>query len=387
MTGEYRQCKRCVMDTTSKNISFDKDGNCNYCSNFLLTAKRTIFRDRDLRYASFNRDIEEIKKEGKGKKYDCIIGVSGGVDSSYMALIAKDYGLRPLLVHFDNGWNDELAVKNIDNIVKHTKFDLYTYVIDWEGFRDMQVAYFKSGVIDLDVPSDMFIFGALYNVASKHSIKTILSGSNIWTEAILPHDWIYRRKLDFKNMKSIYEKFGTGKLKKVPHLSVNRRTWYQFIGYKTIALFDRLDFNDKEVKQRLTTELEYKVYPCKHFENIFTRFYQGYYLRKKYSIDKRKAHLSNLIMVNQITREEALIELSKEPYELLRQIEDKEYVLKKWELTNEEFEKIMNQPRVEHKHYGEEDETPSWYLNLLHYLKMVYLYKFAYPLGIEKRPE
>lgn len=386
MKTEYIQCKRCVMDNTSKHFTIHANGYCNFCNDFNKLAERTIFTNRDARYASALADIEEIKSRGKNKKYDCIIGVSGGVDSSYIALLAMDYGLRPLLVHFDNGWNDELAVKNIDNLVKYTSYDLYTYVIDWDGFRDMQRAYFEARVIDLEVPTDMFITGALYDVATKYGIKSILSGNNIWTEAILPYDWRYRRKLDYKNMSSIYEKFGTGKLKKIPHVGIDRRSLLEMRGYKWITLFDRLDFNDKKVKERMVKEFGYRIYPCKHFESVFTRFYQGYYLRKKFNIDKRKAHLSNLIMTDQITRESAVKELLEEPYEIERQLEDKKYIEKKWELNSEEFDRIMNQPAVEHSFYGEENERPSWYIYMFRYLKLVYLYKFAYPLKIKARP-
>ena len=386
MSSEYKQCRRCVMDTTSINITFDKSGICNYCSDFLKQAERTIFRSTELRYASFISDIEQIKKKGKGKKYDCIVGVSGGVDSSYMVLLAKDYGLRPLLVHFDNGWDDELAVKNINNLVNYTGFDLYTYVIDWEGFKDMQKAYFKAGVIDLEVPTDMFIFGALYRIAKKNKIKTILSGNNLWTEAILPRDWIYPRKFDYTNMKNIYSKFGNGKLKNIPHLSTNRRLLNELMGYKIITVFEKLDFNQSNVKNRLINEIGYKVYPCKHFESIFTRFYQGYYLRKKFNVDKRKAHLSNLIMVKQITREEALNELSHEPYDLNKQREDLEYVAKKWDYSVDEFNKVMFEKSFPHSYYGEESQTKLSLTKFFKYLELVYLYKFAYPLGIKDKP-
>jgi len=385
MNKQYKQCKRCVMDTTSVNITFDNEGNCNYCSNFLKQAQRTIFRPSELRYSILKNEIEEIKRKGKRKKYDCIIGVSGGIDSSYMVLLAKDYGLKPLLVHFDNGWDDELAVKNINNLVNYSGFDLYTYVIDWEGFKDMQKAYFKAGVIDLEVPTDMFIFGALYEIAKKYKIKTILSGNNLWTEAILPRDWIYARKFDFLNMKNIYGKFGNGLLKKIPHLSVNRRMWNELLGYKVLTIFEKLDFNQQQVKERLVSEVGYRVYPCKHFESVFTRFYQGYYLRNKFNIDKRKAHLSNLIMVNQLRKEDALNELTKEPYDVNKQKEDLEYVAKKWEYSIEEFNKIMYEKPVSHSFYGEEDDAPSWYLKLLKYLDLVYLYKIAYPLGLIKK--
>jgi N-acetyl sugar amidotransferase len=372
------------MDTTTINIKFDDDGNCNYCTDFLKKAERTIFRDKDFRYSIFKKDIEDIKRKGKGKKYDCIIGVSGGVDSSYMVLLAKDYCLRPLLVHFDNGWDDELAVKNIDNLVQYSGFDFYTYVINWEGFKDMQKAYFKAGVIDLEVPTDMFIFGALFEISKKHGIKYMISGNNAWTESILPRDWIYDRKFDFTNMTNIYKKFGNGVLKNIPHLSLNRRLWNSLLGYKSITVFENLEFNQVAVKQRLINEVGYRVYPCKHFESIFTRFYQGYYLRKKFNIDKRKAHLSNLIMVNQLTRQKALEELQNEPYDIKNQLQDKEYVTKKWDYTLEEFDAIMNQPAVPHQFYGEEDENAAWYLRFIKYIELVYLYKIAYPFGISK---
>jgi N-acetyl sugar amidotransferase len=380
------QCKRCVMDTTSVNITFDNEGNCNYCSNFLKQAQRTIFRPSELRYNIFKNEIEEIKTKGKGKKYDCIIGVSGGIDSSYMVLLAKDYGLKPLLVHFDNGWDDELAVKNINNLVNYSGFDLYTYVIDWEGFKDMQKAYFKAGVIDLEVPTDMFISGTLIRIAKKNNVKTILSGANLWTEAILPRDWIYSKKNDFVNMSNIYKLFGDGILKKIPHYSINKRIWNEILGYKFLTVFEKLDFNQENVKKRLINELGYRVYPCKHFESIFTRFYQGYYLRKKFNIDKRKAHLSNLIMVNQLSREDALKEISEEPYDLNKQKEDLEYVTKKWGYSIDEFMNIMNKKPIEHSFYGEEDDSPNWYLKFIKYIELVYLYKFAYPLGIKAKP-
>lgn len=384
MSTEYKQCKRCVMDTTSINIKFDEEGNCNYCSNFLKKAERTIFRDKNFRYTIFKKDIEEIKRKGKEKKYDCIIGVSGGVDSSYMVLLAKDYGLRPLLVHFDNGWDDELAVKNIDNLVQYSGFDLYTYVINWEGFKDMQKAYFKAGVIDLELPTDMFISGALFEIAKKHKVKSLLSGANQWTESILPRDWIYDRKNDFTNMTNIYKKYGNSILKNIPHYNVNRRLWNEILGYKSITVFENLEFNQEAVKQRLINEVGYRVYPCKHFESIFTRFYQGYYLRKKFNIDKRKAHLSNLIMVKQLTREKALEELQNEPYDIKNQQQDKEYVTKKWDYSIEEFDAVMNQPAVPHQFYGEEDEKAAWYLRFIKYIELVYLYKIAYPLKFSK---
>lgn len=382
----YKQCTNCVMDTTSRLIKFDANGVCNFCKEYENIANKTVLRDRELRYKIFQDDVDAIKAAGKSNQYDCILGLSGGIDSSYMALIAKDYGLRPLVVHFDNGWNSELAVKNIENIVNILGFELYTYVINWEEFKDIQLAYFKASVVDIEVPTDQLIFAALYKIAKEKKIKYILSGSNVRTESIMPADWCYYGKLDATNFDNIHKKYGKLKLKNLPRLGANTKTFYEsFYGIQTVTFFDKLDFDYKHVRERLVNEVSYVPYQYKHYESVFTRFYQGYILPKKFNIDKRKAHLSSLICSNQITRNEALEELKNPTYPLEQQNADKEYILKKWEMSETEFEEIMKKPRVEHEVFGH-DKLTMW-SKILYRLNLIYLYKVAYPFGIKRRPK
>lgn len=380
----YQQCTNCVMDTTSRLITFDDRGVCNFCKEYDGIAKKTVLRDRDFRYKIFQEDIDNIKEEGKNKPYDCILGLSGGIDSSYMALVAKDYGLRPLVVHFDNGWNSELAVKNIENIVNKLGFELFTYVINWEEFKDIQIAYFKASVVDIEVPTDQLIFAALYRIAKEKKIKFILSGSNIRTESIMPSDWCFFGKLDATNFDNIHKRFGKMKLKNLPRLGANAKMLYENIfGIQTVTFFDKLDFDYKMVRERLVKEVDYVPYQYKHYESVFTRFYQGYILPKKFNIDKRKAHLSSLICSNQITREEALKELENPTYPIEQQLEDKAYILKKWEMSEKDFEDEMKKPRVEHEVYGH--DKVNLMSKIIYRLNLMYLYKIAYPLGLKKR--
>jgi len=387
MTAEenHKQCKRCVLDTTAKHITFDSDGVCHYCRDYDKVAADTVLRDRAERYADFDKQIADIKAAGEGKEFDCILGLSGGVDSSYLALIAHQQGLRPLVVHFDNGWNNELAVKNIENIVTKLNFDLHTHVINWKEFRDLQLSYFRASVLDIEVPTDQLIFATLFRTAKEKGIKYILSGNNIRTEYVLPEDWCNRNKLDYINLKNIHDKYGNVALNNFPKLRLKDRHAYRNkYGIELMAFFNNIDFEVEEVKAQIKKELDWNEYSGKHYESIFTRFYQGYILPNKFNVDKRKAHLSSLICSKQITKTEALEELSHAPYPEALQQEDKEYVLKKWELTEAEFDEIMAQPVVSHDVFGYEEESSS--LKFRKKLGLVYLYKFAYPLGLKKRP-
>lgn len=361
------------MDTSTALISFDEAGVCNFCHEYDALAAKTVDRPREQRYAEFDALISAIKKAGAGAKYDCILGLSGGMDSSYMMLVAKEYGLRPLVVHFDNGWNSELAVENISNLISYTGFDLYTYVINWEDFKDIQLAYFKSSVIDIEVPTDQFIFASLFKIAHDQNIKYILSGNNIRTEGTLPSDWCYTRKLDLANLKDIHRKFGTRKNVKYPKLGISQRQKYRSYGIRTAAMFDKLDFDVEEVKRQLTEKANYKLYPCKHYESVFTRFYQGYILPRKFDVDKRKAHLSSVICSGQLSRAAALEELQHPPYLLEEQADDKEYVLKKWELSEREFDAIMQRPPVPHSAFA--TEKPRLANAVRERLGLIYKYK------------
>jgi hypothetical protein len=255
-------------------------------------------------------------------------------------------------VHFDNGWNDELAVHNIERIVKHLGFQLETFVMNWPEFRDLQRSYFLASVLDLEVPTDHMIFGALYQIANRERIKYILSGNNFATEWLLPRSWYYP-KLDLQNILGIHRRFGKVRLKKLPKLGIWQSTYYQRLkGIEEVRILDLIDYRKVEAKTLLQSEFKWRDYGGKHYESVFTRFYQGYILPTKFNIDKRKAHFSNLICNGEVTREEALAELRSPPYEPGRQIEDKRYVAKKLGWSEAEFEDILGLPPIAHDRYG-----------------------------------
>lgn len=354
----YRMCSRTVLDTTVPGITFDAHGESNFCHYYDALARRTVLRDPAVIQREFSASIEAIRQAGKGKSYDCILGVSGGLDSTYMALLAKRNGLRPLLVHFDNGWNAELAVKNIENITRRLNFDLHTFVMDWEEFRDLQRAYFLASVVDVEVPTDQLIFAALNRIAYKEGIKFILAGNNVVTESINPDGWVYKHKLDLVNLKAIHKRYGERRLKKLPRLGLFERYFYQAVcGIQTVNLLDMVPYRKAAIKEEVQRELGWKDYGGKHYESVFTRFYQGYYLPVKFNIDKRKAHLSNLILSGQLTREEALVELQKPTYPENEQRSDVEYVTKKLGFSAEEWHKIMTAPPVPHRAFKTDNDT------------------------------
>lgn len=356
----FQQCTKCVLDTTVPEISFDDQGICNFCHYYDELAEKTVNRPEDVKQKEYNQLLQNIKAAGKNNTYDCILGVSGGVDSTYLSLLIKELKLRPLVVHFDNGWNSELAVKNIENIVNKLGYDLHTFVMDWEEFKDLQLSYFKAGVVDIEVPTDQLIFAALNKIARKHKIKYIISGHNVVTESINPKGWVYKEKFDIVNLKNIHKKFGTLPLKKLPQFGMFDRYIYEAIwGIQTVGLLNYAPYIKSEIKEIIKNKLDWRDYGGKHYESIFTRFYQGYILPIKFNIDKRKMHLSNLIMSGQIKKEDALIELQNPTYPLEEQMNDKEYVIKKWEITEELFEKIMNTTPVPHEYYG--TDKNNWY--------------------------
>jgi N-acetyl sugar amidotransferase len=347
----FRQCSKSVMDNIyDPNISFDENGISNYYYDFEKFKNETLPPD-DKKKQILKSLIDEIKKSGKGKKYDCIVGLSGGADSSYLAYLAKEYGLRPLIVHFDYGWNTDLSIRNIETITKKLDFELFTHVIDWPVMRELQKSYFKASVIDLDVPADHTIFGSIFKIAAKMNIKYILNGSNYQTELIMPKTWNYL-KTDLTNIKNIYHKFTGTSLKGIPTNGIYDQIYYGLRGIKSIPLLYYVDYSPNEVINFLKTEFGWINYEGKHFENIYTRFYQGVVLPSKFGVDKRKAHLSNLIFSGQITKDEALEVLKNPTYDLNLQKQDREYVAKKLGFTEEEFETVLTAPNVSHQFYG-----------------------------------
>lgn len=375
----FIQCVNCVMDTSDPKIFFDVNGVCNHCIEYQEVSKKQLLDTLDAEI-EFHRTIE-ILKSSKGT-YNCILGISGGVDSSYLAYLLKQYGLNVLLVHFDYGWNSKLAVKNISNIVRKTGFDLETYVMDWEEFKDLQRSYFKASVIDLDIPADHLIFGALYKTANKYNIKYIISGNNIVTEWLLPKSWNYS-KFDLVNLKNIQNKFGTKKLIKLPVLGVWEMAYYQLLkNIKRLSLLDLVHYDKEKAKGIIIKELKWVDYGGKHYESVFTRFYQGYILPYKYKIDKRKAHLSNLILSDQLSREDALDELEKPSLsnELIKS--DKEFVAKKLNFSMDEFEEVLNLPNVDHAYYGTDKNQRKLYFLLMKLIKPItWLVKKLYYSG------
>jgi N-acetyl sugar amidotransferase len=280
--------------------------------------------------------------------------VSGGVDSSYLIYKAKEWGLRPLIVHFDNNWNSEIAVHNINKIIESTGFDLYTIVVNWEEFRDLQLSYLKAGVVDLEVPTDHAIFATWYKLADKYKVSTILDGNNIVTEAILPPSWIFN-KADHVNLLAIHKRFGRVRLKTYPVFGFKAKNIQSFFGgVKSYRPLNLVDYNKQLAKQTIQKEFEWVDYGGKHYESVYTKFYQAYILPYRHKIDKRKPHLSNLILSGQMTREQAIFELKQPLYKGDEMEREKIYVLKKLGLTNLEFEKLMQLKPVPHEVYGKQ---------------------------------
>jgi N-acetyl sugar amidotransferase len=339
--NSYRICTRCIMDTTDPDIEFDKDGVCNHCKRAEKLIIENTIVDKVKKNEKLKELLSNIKQAGNGKKYDCIIGVSGGVDSTYVAYLVKELGLNPLAVHLDNGWNSELAVSNIEKTLKTLNIDLYTYVIDWHEFKDLQMSFLKASTPDGEVPTDHAIISILYKLANKYNIKYILNGVNYATESIIPKKWGYGY-FDFKYISSVHRKFGKVRLKSYPHMNLLKMFYYMFIKkIKFVPFLNYVEYDKGDAMSLIENKLGWVYYGGKHYESIYTRFFQSYILPIKFNIDKRKGHLSSLIVSNQITREKALEELKKEicPENLLK--EDLEYTIKKFEISNADFNQIM----------------------------------------------
>lgn len=339
----YQRCTNCVMDTTDSAITFDEHGVCDFCNDFYQNIQPTWqnkLKDKDL----LRRTAEQIKAASKGNKYDCIIGMSGGVDSSYLCYVAKELmGLNPLVYCVDTGWNLNVAVENIERIVKALDLDMYTEVVDWNEMKDLQLAFFKAQVPYQDLPQDHAIFAGLYNYAVKHHIKYVLTGANSATECIRPPiEWVYQN--DLKMIKDIHRKFGTRPLKTFPMCGmVKYRVYYPiFKGMKRVAPLDMVEYDKEKAKLFLQERFGWEPYENKHYENVFTRFYEGYYLPHKFGYDKRKCYFSNEILAGTLSRDEALAELEQPAYDPQQMEEDKAYIAKKLGISAEEFQNLID---------------------------------------------
>lgn len=340
--NEYRICSKSVMDNIADpDISFNENGVCNYYYEYHEKAKFRLFNNEQ-NNSKLDEILKKIKTAGKAKEYDCIIGVSGGVDSTYVAYLVKQLGLRPLAVHFDNGWNSELAVKNIEHVLTKLGIDLFTYVIDWAEFKSLQLAFLKASTPDGEVPTDHAITALLFQVANEKGVKFIINGNNFATESVMPRTWSYGH-IDRKYIFWVNKKFGNKKLKDYPYITPLKYSYYMFVkGIRIISILNYAFYQKSEAMRVLQEQLGWKYYGGKHYESIYTRFFQGYILPEKFHIDKRKAHLSALIFSGQITRDEALLELQKPIYPAKLLQEDKVFVNKKLELTEDAFQKIMD---------------------------------------------
>jgi N-acetyl sugar amidotransferase len=355
MNAEYRVCSRCVMDTSVEGIAFDANGVCNRCSDFV--AHLASLKDSAADHLAHREDLlEQVRAAGRGKPYDCIVGVSGGVDSSYALYLAVRAGLRPLAVHLDNGWNSELASHNIVSLVGRLGVDLYTHVIDWEENRDLQLSFFKANVVDIEMLMDNAMLALNYRQAAKHGLKHILSGVNLATEGMpMPANWVHYKR-DVRNIRAIHRRFGSVPIRTHPLLSTLGHAWYEVVrGIRWVPFLDYFPYRKAEALETLQREVDYKPYPYKHYESVFTRFYQAYILPRKFGYDKRRVHLSTLIVTGQMKRQEALELLATPPYPDARQEEqDRIFVMKKLGFTEEQFARYIATPGVPHVRYGSE---------------------------------
>lgn len=357
MERQYQICTNCVMDTTDSKIVFDEKGVCDHCNTFYKDIQPHWHTD-DRGRTELMELVSKIKKEGEGKDFDCLMGMSGGIDSSYLLYkMVSEFGLRPLVFHVDAGWNSQIAVNNIERLVDGLGLDLYTEVINWEEMKDLQLAFFKSGVPHVDVPQDHAFFATMYKFASKHKIKTILTGGNYSTECVRnPLEWMYYQS-DSIQLKDIYKKHGTGKLKDYPVTNILwHKVYLPYIkGIKLIRPLDYIPYNKDKAMQELVDKFGYQKYPQKHFESRFTRFYEAYWLPEKFGYDTRKVQFSSLILTNQMTREQALEELKKPAYDPDTIHQDFEYIATKLGITVEELQSYMDAPNRTYKDYKSQE--------------------------------
>lgn len=343
------------MDTTAAGITFDAEGRCNYCTDFLKRLEHYQPASPEELQSKREALVTRIKREGKGKRYDCIVGLSGGADSAYALYLAKSSGLRPLAVHMDNGWDSELAANNIENLVRKLDVDLYTHVINWEEYRRLMQAFFDADVIDVELLYDNAMSAVNYQMAEKYGLHWILAGTNTTTEGMpVPDNWNWY-KFDKRNIVAIGKRSGV-KLQTFPAVGTLDLRWNQLIKrIHWVNFLDYVDYFKPACLEVLVNELDYRPYPYKHYESIFTRFYQGYILPVKFGVDKRKLHLSTLIISGQMSREEALQLMTCPPYPSTEALqEDIEYFLKKMGWTREQLAAYLKRAEVRHDQYAHE---------------------------------
>ena len=341
----YRICTRCIMDTSDSEIVFDEDGVCHHCHVYDRTVAAEVFpqpRGQQMLEAA----VAQIKREGRRRPYDCILGLSGGVDSTYVAYLTKKMGLRPLALHLDNGWDSDVAVRNIHNIVRKLEIDLETHVLDWEEFSSLQLAFLRASTPDSEIPSDHAILASLYQAAQNQKVRWIMDGSNVVTEIMLPPTWSHGHG-DWGYIKGLNDAFGTRPLKTYPHFGTLRmHLWYHGLRrIRRLPLLNYVDYDKPRAMEILKRELDWEPYGAKHYESVYTRFYQGYILPQKFGFDKRRPHLSCLVVGGKISRDEALAQMEHPAMDAEELRRDRVFVAKKLGLSEAEFDEIMALPR------------------------------------------
>jgi len=341
------------MDTTDSRIRFDARGVCDHCITFYRDIQPNWHTDERGRQ-SLEKIVQQIKAEGKKKDFDCIIGMSGGIDSSFLTYLAKEeLGLRPLVFHVDAGWNSQIAVNNIEKLIDGLGLDLYTEVIDWEEIKDLQLAYFKAGVPNIDVPQDHAFFATMYKFASKYRIRHILTGGNYSTECVRnPVEWMYYQS-DSTQLKDIHRRFGQHPLKTYPITSILwHKVYLKYVrGISVVRPLDYMPYLKEDAMKLLTESFGWQEYPQKHFESRFTRFYESYWLPKRFGYDTRRVQYSSLILTEQMTRAEALKRLSQPAYDEETIAHEFEYVATKLGISTEELQTYMDAPLKTYRDY------------------------------------
>jgi N-acetyl sugar amidotransferase len=362
MKRKYQICNNCVMDTSDSQIVFDADGICDHCNSFKRDVLPNWFPNETGK-ALFRDLVAKIRNSGKGKPFDCIMGMSGGLDSSYLLHLAvSEFGLRPLVFHVDGGWNTDIAVNNVQMLVEKLGLELYTEVINWEEMRDFQLAFFKAGVPHLDIPQDHAFVAVLYHFANKHNIKYILNGGNYSTECVRnPLEWLYYGT-DLAQIRDIHRRFGTRPLKTYPLSSILfHKLYLRYLkGVQVVKPLNWLPYTKAQASATLAEKYGWRPYPQKHFESRFTRFYEGYWLPTRFGYDTRRVQYSSLILTNQMTREEALGKLEQPAYDPATIADDFEYVANKLVITVEELRHYHTMPRKTYRDY----KNREWLFNL-----------------------
>lgn len=355
--ASYRVCVRCVMDTSDPEITFDEDGVCNHCHQYASQIALYVKRD-----AAGWREMEDlaatIKAEGQGKPYDCIIGLSGGVDSTYVAyLVVRKLGLRPLAVHMDNGWNTEIAVRNIENVVTRLGIDLQTVVLEWEEFKDLQASFIRAGVPDCEIPTDHAIAAVLYKTAIEQGVRYIIGGSNLATEQMVPRTWSSGHG-DWRYIRTVHDGYGRRDIGTYPHYTFWEHAiyWPYIKEMRMVYILNHIEYNKFESIELMKKDLGWVSYGDKHHESLYTRFYQTQYLIEKFGADKRRPHLSCLINDGRMSRDEALAELQRPPIDPDLAVIDREFVLKKLGLSIEDYNRIVAAPPKTYWDYDSDEK-------------------------------